>query len=84
MNHILAALDRRRPIFIALVESFPVLGQNIQVIEQTYALSLAGISAAVDGLQSRHAKTRSAESLAVVIRTKPSRSCVAADGAQVA
>jgi hypothetical protein len=49
----------------------------MEVLQQTYAESPAGISAAVDDLQGRHAKTSSAESLAVLIRTKPSRGTVA-------
>jgi hypothetical protein len=84
MDRILEALTRKRPVFVAIIYSAGlIVGQNMEVLEQTYAESLAGISAAVDHLQGRDAIS-SAESLAVLIRTKPSRGTVAAESNQVA
>jgi hypothetical protein len=79
MDLILSGLGQKRPIFVALVESEQVTGQNVRVIGQTYAESLADICAAIDDLQLRHSKCQPGpgspvSSLKIMVRTKPSKS----------
>lgn len=93
MGLILAALGQKRPVYVALVHSSGrLVGQSMEVIEQTYAESLAAIGAAVDDLQRRYAhgqfranrQSDMSEPLQILVRTKPTRPTVAEDFSQVA
>ena len=71
MNLILLALGQKRAIFVALVESERVTGQIGQVIEQTYAESLAGNCAAIDDLQLRHSKSQPGSGFSCLVTQGP-------------
>ena len=86
MNLVLSTLDRRRPIFVELVECGRAADRNFHVIEQTYAESLAEICAATDDFQRQYAKRNvdananpvyEVDSLKILVRTKPSKSAIA-------